>query len=71
MNTLDFLKQICLSIEDEYLRHCLELVNNYVEIHGGANISISIHDSYVEVYDGEILLLKISMAMLNNNKKAI
>lgn len=65
MGTLDFIKQFCLATNNEYLRHCMELLDSYVEMHSAANITVTIHDSFVDVYDGDVLLLKISMTMFS------
>ena len=63
MGTIDFIREFCLATKNQYWRHCVELLDSYVEMHSAANITVTIHDSFVDVYDGDVLLLKISMNM--------
>ena len=64
MATIITLKRICLKKGNEYLKHCLQLIDRYVDKHSGAHIVSYISDRYIAVYDGDVLLLKISTAML-------
>lgn len=67
MSTLMLLKKIALVKEDEYLKKCMKMLDNYVDKHSGANIRAYIEDGAVSVYDGKIFLLKISTVMLEGD----
>ena len=71
MSTLITLKRIALQTGDDYLKHSLKLLDNYVDKHDGANMKAFINDRYVTVYDGNVLLLKINTSMLNSVKEEV